>query len=119
MLGFLVAITKRETYHQSFPVSQTLKNGVETAISKWLEWNKFLKPIQIFAATEEQHDADSADDNRHHASFFSGGIDSLFTCSQHAPPVQALISIAHASQAPDEISLTMLLAEGIRQFTKT
>ena len=103
ILGVLLAITKRENYHQSIPVSQTLKIGVETALSKWLEWYKFLKPIQIFAATEEQRDPDSANDSRHRTSFFSGGIDSLFTCSQHEPPVQGLISIAHVSQAPDEI----------------
>lgn len=103
ILGVLLALTKRENYRHTIAVSQELKKGVEAALAKWLEWYKFLKPIKIDAILVEQENTRSKDDSRYHASFFSGGIDSLFTCTHHEPSLQGLISIAHVSSEPDEI----------------
>ena len=102
-MGVLLAVTKRENYKQSIPVSETLKRGVKAAVSNWLKWYKFLRPIEIEATSCEKESTDDHDERRPHASFFSGGIDSLFTCLKHPTQLQGLISIAHVSETPEAI----------------
>lgn len=103
IVGALLAFVRRENYAQTQIVSPELKQGFEKAARIWCDWYPFLKQIEIDVPTGDIASQIPEGPERVSASFFSGGVDSLFTSTKLGKAMTGFVSIAHTSNDADEI----------------
>ncbi|MFN3213569.1 MAG: hypothetical protein ACE37M_10715 [Henriciella sp.] len=116
VVGITLAMILREDYEQSIPVSKSLLHGVRQTVKKWCSWHSFLKQIKIKTPTRLNAQTADSHDDRVNASFFTGGVDSLFTTVNHPNEIGGLISIAHSSADFEEIEHTLANLRGLSGF---
>lgn len=66
------------------PVDPTVVDGVQAVSRVWAEWYPEVSQVRVEAA--KKGDAASRGGPRRSASFFTGGVDSLWTAIHHLPP---------------------------------
>ena len=95
ILGAAMAFVLGEDYDHPYPVCAGLAVNVRALIRQWCQWYPERREIALLAPAEARKGAT----DRLKGAFFSGGIDSIFTCRKQGEALGALISIAHV---PDD-----------------
>ena len=101
--GAIAAFIIGENYSQDIPASKELQDNFEAAKKIWLSWHPYRKNIKIDVPILERHLDVEARAHLLEGSFFSGGVDSLFTTKTKGDKVSAIISVAHVPNDLDKI----------------
>lgn len=110
ILGAAMAFVLGEEYDHRHPVCASLALNFRALIRQWCQWYPERRQISLSAPTELRKGAAG----RPKGVFFSGGIDSIFTCRKHGETLGALISIAHVSYHEEDIAREF---DRLREFT--
>ncbi len=116
--GAMLSMILREDYKHSLPVSESLVQGMRQAVEKWCSWHSFLKQIKIESPTTPDTLIEASEEDRYKASFFTGGVDSLFTAANHPVRIEGLISIAHSSAGFMEVKQTFSELRGLSDYAE-
>lgn len=114
ILGCTIAFILQDDYSHPYPVSPLLKNNIIFLLDTWSQWYREKRPIRI--------DAPISPTSSHHvrprgrSAFFSGGIDSLFTCVTLGDRIDSLITVAHTPFDDAEINRSLDRADELTAF---
>ena len=100
ILGAAMAFVLGEDYDHRHSVCASLALNIRALIKQWCQWYPERRQIALSAAAEQRTGAAG----RPKSAFFSGGIDSIFTCRKQGEALGALISIAHVPYDEKDIA---------------
>lgn len=99
IVGSVYAMLLNENYRHRFAVDYRLHKNVQALLRQWRQWYPNYAEIQIEAASLSR----KPQVGNGSASFFSGGIDSVFTAVEHPTYINNLISVEHTKNTESEI----------------
>ncbi|NNC36111.1 MAG: hypothetical protein EX271_04075 [Acidimicrobiales bacterium] len=112
--GAIAAFILGEDYEQTIPASKEIQENFDAVKKIWLGWHSYRKNISINVPTLIRKSQQDSRQDLLRGSFFSGGIDSLFTTATLKEDVTALISIAHT---PNDIGIIASEFDRLREMS--